>query len=281
MGIVDDADMTSSGASLTGSTRVLTESYMVKTHTLELHPDGWYLKEAIDEKFFDPVMGLFTIPEFSDKESAGALVPRHSRNACTSINLSRVVALRSYKTYLDPPRLCYSPPTFPPHTPIGLPLQTSNTRTPPLAHPTPLPDPIAHLPPPTPTEPPVTDPDSPLSITPAPTTPPSPTPHIPNPPTLQSATPAPSSPTSAPLIPYLPPQSQSSLETAVAANSHQRGPAQGRSSSGLGEDHQAAAPVAGPGIPAAPVERQQFLQQILLNHSPSLAVPSGHVCTVV
>ncbi|KAK3872161.1 hypothetical protein Pcinc_022743 [Petrolisthes cinctipes] len=62
MGIVDDADMTSSGASLTGSTGVLTESYMAKTRTLELPPDGWYLKEAIDEKLFDPVMGLFTIP---------------------------------------------------------------------------------------------------------------------------------------------------------------------------------------------------------------------------
>ncbi|KAK3888645.1 hypothetical protein Pcinc_007370 [Petrolisthes cinctipes] len=62
MGIVDDADMTSSGASFTGSTGMLTESYMAKTHTLELPPDGWYLKEAIDEKLFDPVMGLFTIP---------------------------------------------------------------------------------------------------------------------------------------------------------------------------------------------------------------------------
>ncbi|KAK3869023.1 hypothetical protein Pcinc_025633 [Petrolisthes cinctipes] len=35
---------------------------MVKTRTLELPPDGWYLKEAIDEKLYDPVMGLFTIP---------------------------------------------------------------------------------------------------------------------------------------------------------------------------------------------------------------------------
>ncbi|KAK3883492.1 hypothetical protein Pcinc_012199 [Petrolisthes cinctipes] len=62
MGIVDDADITSSMASLTGSTRVLTESYMAKTRTLELPPDGWYLKEAIDEKLIDPVMGLFIIP---------------------------------------------------------------------------------------------------------------------------------------------------------------------------------------------------------------------------
>ncbi|KAK3881440.1 hypothetical protein Pcinc_014096 [Petrolisthes cinctipes] len=62
MGFVEDADMTPSGASLTGSTGVLTEYYMTKPLTLELPPDGWYLKEAIDEKLFDPVMGLFTIP---------------------------------------------------------------------------------------------------------------------------------------------------------------------------------------------------------------------------
>ncbi|KAG7175175.1 Plectin-like 1, partial [Homarus americanus] len=62
MGNVDDTDMTSSGASLTGTTTVFNESYSAKTRTLELPPEGWYLKEAIDEKLYDPVMGLFTIP---------------------------------------------------------------------------------------------------------------------------------------------------------------------------------------------------------------------------
>ncbi|XP_071543036.1 uncharacterized protein shot isoform X14 [Panulirus ornatus] len=82
MGNVDDTDMTSSGASLTGTTTVFDESYSAKTRTLELPPDGWYLKEAIDEKLYDPVMGLFTIPgtdrlvSFEECVKIGIIDPR-------------------------------------------------------------------------------------------------------------------------------------------------------------------------------------------------------------
>ncbi|KAK7079915.1 hypothetical protein SK128_017941 [Halocaridina rubra] len=53
--------MTSSGASLPGS-GALNETFIANTRTLELPPEGWYLKEAIEKKLYDPVMGLFTIP---------------------------------------------------------------------------------------------------------------------------------------------------------------------------------------------------------------------------
>ena len=80
MGIVDD--LTSSGASLTGSTSAFTDSYSIKTRILELPPDGWYLKEAIEEKLYDPVMGLFTIPgtdrlvSFEECVNMGIIDPR-------------------------------------------------------------------------------------------------------------------------------------------------------------------------------------------------------------
>ncbi|MPC08720.1 Plectin [Portunus trituberculatus] len=101
MGIVDDLDMTSSGASLTGSTSAFTDSYSIKTRTLELPPDGWYLKEAIEEKLYDPVMGLFTIPGTDrlvsfeecvkigiiDQRSAEAIDPKNGRK----ISLMRAI----------------------------------------------------------------------------------------------------------------------------------------------------------------------------------------------
>ena len=44
------------------STSVSTQLKSSQTQILELPPNGWYLKEAIDKKLFDPKMGMFTIP---------------------------------------------------------------------------------------------------------------------------------------------------------------------------------------------------------------------------
>ncbi|CAL4125335.1 unnamed protein product, partial [Meganyctiphanes norvegica] len=54
---ISDTDLTSSITSM----GMDVESYYSKTRTWELPPEGWFLKDAIDQKMFDPVLGIFTI----------------------------------------------------------------------------------------------------------------------------------------------------------------------------------------------------------------------------